>query len=60
MDSDYGSHPVRTTNQIDDFADTIETELTMTDHKRNEAAKTELYVDHYEEMTEVTQVFENE
>lgn len=60
MDSDYGSYPVRTTNQIDDFVDTIETELTMTDHERNEAAKAELYIDHYEEMTEVTQVFENE
>jgi len=60
LDSDYGSYPVRTTNQIDDFVDTIETELTMTDHERNEAAKAELYIDHYEEMTEVTQVFENE
>jgi len=60
LDSDFGSYPVRTTNQIDDFVDTIETELTMTDHERNEAAKAELYVDHYDELAEVTRAFENE
>ena len=60
LDSDFGSYPVRTTNQIDDFVDTIETELTMTDHERNEAAKAELYVDHYEEVAEITRAFENE
>lgn len=60
LDSDYGSYPVRTTSQLDDFVDTIETELTMTEHERNEAAKAELYVDYYDELAEVTSAFETE
>ena len=60
LDSDYGSYPVRTTSQLDDFVDTIETELTMTEHERNEAAKAELYVNYYDELAEVTNAFEAE
>ena len=60
LDSDYGSYPVRTTSQLDDFVDTIDTELTMTEHERNEAAKADLYVDHYDELAEVTRAFETE
>jgi hypothetical protein len=60
LNSDYGSYPVRTTSQLDDFVDTIETELTMTEHERNEAAKAELYVDYYDELAEVTSAFEAE
>ena len=60
LDSDYGSYPVRTTSQLDDFVDTIDTELTMTEHERNEAAKADLYVDHYNELAEVTRAFETE
>ncbi len=58
LDSDYGSYPARTTSQLDDFVDTIETELTMTEHEQNEAAKAELYVDYYDELAEVTSAFE--
>ncbi|MFA9418452.1 PD-(D/E)XK nuclease family protein, partial [Natrinema sp. HArc-T2] len=60
LESDYGSYPVRTTSQLDDFVDTIETELTMTAHERNEAAKAELYVDYYDEVAEITSAFETE
>lgn len=60
QETDYGSHPARTTEQLDDFIDTIETELTMTEHERNAAAKAGLYVDHYEEIAEVTGAFEAE
>jgi hypothetical protein len=60
LDSDYGSYPVRTTSQLDDFVDTIETELTMTEYERNEAAKAELYVDYYDELSEITGAFEDE
>ena len=60
QESDYGSHPARTTAQLDDFIDTIETELTMTEHERNEAAKAELYVNYYDEMSEITDAFESE
>ncbi|UTF55572.1 PD-(D/E)XK nuclease family protein [Natronosalvus rutilus] len=60
LDSDYGSYPVRTTSQLDDFVDTIETELTMTEHEQNEAAKAELYVDYYDELAEVTSAFQTE
>jgi hypothetical protein len=58
--SDYGSYPARTTGQLDDFIDTIETELTMTDHERNETAKAGLYVDYYDEIAEVKESFESE
>ena len=60
LDSDYGSYPVRTTSQLDDFLDTIATELTMTKHERNEAAKAELYVDYYDELAEISSAFEAE
>ncbi|ADJ17029.1 PD-(D/E)XK nuclease family protein [Halalkalicoccus jeotgali] len=57
--SDYGSYPARTTGQLDDFIDTIETELTMTDHERNETEKASLYVDYYDEIDEVQGAFQN-
>lgn len=60
QDSDYGSYPARTTRQLDDFSDTIETELTMTKHERNETAKAGLYTDYYDEISEVMTAFENE
>lgn len=60
LDADYGSYPARATSQLDDFVDTIETELTMTEHERNEAAKAELYVDYYDDLAAVTAAFESE
>lgn len=60
QESDYGSHPARTTGQLDDFIDTIETELTMTTHERNESEKAGLYVDYYNEINEVQSAFQNE
>ena len=60
QESDYGSYPARTTSQLDDFIDTIETELTMTDHERNETEKASLYVDYYGEIAEVEDAFEDE
>lgn len=59
-ESDYGSYPARATSQLDDFVDTIDTELTMTEHDQNEAAKAELYVDYYDEVAEITSAFETE
>jgi len=56
----YGSYPVRTAVQLADFIDTIETELTMTDHERNETEKAGLYVDYYDEIAEVQTAFRNE
>lgn len=53
-----GAYPARTTAQIDDFADTIRNELTMTDYQENQQAKVELYVDHYDEISEVRSAFE--
>lgn len=60
QESDYGSYPARTTSQLDDFIDTIETELTMTEHEQNEAEKAGLYVDYYNEIFEVESAFESE
>ncbi|WP_336346198.1 PD-(D/E)XK nuclease family protein [Halalkalicoccus ordinarius] len=60
QESDYGSYPARTTGQLDDFIDTIETELTMTDYERNETEKASLYVDYYDEIDEVQGAFQNE
>ena len=60
QDADFGAHPARTTEQLNDFTDTIDTELTMTDHEKNEAAKANLYVDHYDDLSEVQSAFERQ
>jgi hypothetical protein len=60
QESDYGSYPARTTGQLDDFIDTIETELTMTEHEHNETEKARLYVDYYDDIAEVQGAFQNE
>lgn len=57
--ADYGSFPARTTGQLDDFIDTIDTELTMTEHERNETAKAGLYVDYYDDIDEARTAFES-
>lgn len=54
----YGEYPSRTTAQLNDFIDTIRTELTMTDYRKNQQEKVELAVEHYEEMIDVLDALE--
>lgn len=54
----HGEHPARTTAQIDDFIETIRTQLTMTDYQENQREKVRLYIDHYDEISEVADAFE--
>lgn len=56
----FGSYPARTTRQLDDFIDTIESEVTMTKHDQNETAKAGLYTEYYDEISEVVSAFETE
>jgi hypothetical protein len=54
----YGSYPARTTAQLNDFIDTIERELHMTQYQENQQEKAKLYFEHYDEITEAKDAFE--
>ncbi len=54
-----GGYPARTTAQLTEFADTIESELTMTDYEENQREKAELYVEHYGDINEAERAFED-
>lgn len=54
----HGEYPTRTTAQINDFRGTIRNELTMTEYQENQDDKAKLYIDHYEEISEVKTAFE--
>lgn len=52
-----GKYPARTIAQLETFTGTIQSELQMTDYQENQQEKAELYVEHYNEMSEVQQAF---
>lgn len=54
----YGAYPTRTTAQIEDFADTIRSELTMTEYQQNQREKMALYVQYNEAISEAESAFE--
>lgn len=54
----YGEYPARTTAQLSDFTDTMRNELTMTEYQENQQEKVNLYIDHYDEISEVQTAFE--
>jgi hypothetical protein len=56
----YGKYPAQTTAQINEFANTIERELTMTEYKENQQEKAKLYFDYYDEIGELKHAFEKE
>lgn len=56
----YGKYPAQTTAQINEFANTIERELTMTEYQENQHEKAKLYFDYYDEIGEVKDAFEIE
>ncbi len=55
-----GKYPARTIAQLENFAGTIQSELQMTDYQENQQEKVELYVEHYDEISEVQQVFDEQ
>lgn len=57
-DSD-GIYPSRTTSQLNDFVSTIRSELTMTQYQENQQEKVELYIDYFDELTEVQDAFDD-
>lgn len=59
LSESYGEYPFRTTVQLHDFADTIRSELTMTEYQENQREKVELAIDHYEPMMEVLEALED-
>lgn len=60
LSESHGEYPARTMSQLGTFAGTIRSELTMTDYQENQAEKVELYLDHYEEIAEVQQAFDEQ
>jgi len=55
-----GKYPARTITQLETFTGTIRSELQMTDYQENQQEKVELYVEHYDEISEVQQVFDEQ
>lgn len=58
LETSYSRYPARTTAQMQDFIDTIEQELHMTDYQRNQQEKAELYFEYYDEISEAKDAFE--
>jgi len=56
----HGEHPARTTAQLNEFIGTIHSELKMTEYEETQQEKVELYLNHYDEITEVQQAFEQD
>lgn len=55
----HGGYPARSTAQLEDFTSTIHQELTMTEYEENQQAKVELFLDHYDAITEIQQAFDS-
>ena len=55
-----GKYPGRTIAQLETLIGTIQSELQMTDYQENQQEKVELYVEHYNELSEVQQVFDDQ
>lgn len=55
-----GKYPGRTIAQLETFAGTIQSELQMTEYQENQQEKVELYVEHYNGISEVQQVFDEQ
>ena len=58
LEESYGEYPFRTTTQLNDFVDTIQSELTMTEFQESRQEKVELAVEHYESMRAVLDTLE--
>ncbi len=56
----YGKHPARTTAQLNEFVDTIQRELTMTEYQENQREKAKLYFEYYDEIAEAQDAFEKQ
>jgi hypothetical protein len=54
-----GAYPARTTDQLTDFIDTIQRELTMTEYQQNQQEKMALFVQYWEAIAEVESAFED-
>ena len=55
-----GKYPGRTIAQLETFVGTIQSELQMTEYQENQQEKVELYVDHYNDISEVQQAFDEQ
>jgi len=55
----YEAYPARTTAQLKDFADTVRSELTMTEYQENQREMVELYVDNHDVITEIEGAFDD-
>jgi len=55
----YGEYPSRTVAQMNDFIDTVRSELIMTEYQENQREKVALAIEHYEPMKEVLEQLEN-
>jgi hypothetical protein len=60
LSESQGEYPARTTTQLETFIGTIRSELTMTDYQENQQEKVELYLDYYDEISDVQRAFEEQ
>jgi hypothetical protein len=60
LSESHGEYPARTMTQLGTFIGTIRSELTMTDYQENQQEKVELYLDYYDEISDVQQAFEEQ
>lgn len=58
LQDSQGEYPFRTTVQLNDFVDTVRTELTMTEYQENRTEKVALAVEHYDSIVEVLDALE--
>lgn len=56
----HGEYPARTLAQLQDFIGTIRTELTMTEYQENQRDKAKLYVEYFDEITEIETAFDDQ
>jgi hypothetical protein len=55
----YGEYPSRSMAQLEEFVDTVRSELTMTEYQENQQEMSELYVRHYDDIQEVKGAFDD-
>lgn len=60
LNESHGEYPARTTAQLEQLIETIQSELKMTNYQKNQQEKAELYFEYYEAITEAQEAYENQ
>lgn len=60
LNESHGEYPARTTAQLEQLIETIQSELKMTNYQKNQQEKAELYFEYYEAIIEAQEAYENQ